>query len=290
MEIKSLLDSEIDSLFERSYRKYVNYAETWGLTLAFSQTNSVQKAEDLLSETMVNLAVQKQPTTLTQVHFAKSLLTISSKFATDRELDIDGFFSLPKVTRAVSVLKSRAKFQEKEIADVLNISVKAVEMHLEKSRLFFSKSKTWFKRPSDIIVTNSGKEIQWNSECPYWSKNSDRSSLDQDLQTLFSQYITNDLDAKTEKVLYGHFAVCKVCRENLVEFKDKYNSWVESHPYLEPTRNLSRRIQKYYKDAFHIQWDNRPNFWLGIKEMLNNPMHLIVFAFVAMLAFIFAKQ
>jgi lambda repressor-like predicted transcriptional regulator len=128
---------------------YLQWAESWGFTLAFSITQSLPKAEQCIADAMVALVVSSadKPEITSKapkaevLRFANSIWAHSKRHAF-QGVSSDLFFRASPVIRACVVLKVNAKFSRIQIAKALGISPSDVDASLAIARDTFYSGKT----------------------------------------------------------------------------------------------------------------------------------------------------
>ncbi|MBI3557437.1 MAG: hypothetical protein HY074_14325 [Deltaproteobacteria bacterium] len=180
--------------------RYTYWSETWGMSLAFAVTQSVEKSERIMADAIVALmaAVTEQqgvamiearlaqyhrnngaeltndlPTKakpapllhgITATRFAAVIWEMANAQAY-RGFGIDPFFRMPAIARAVVIMKIKAQFSRQQIAGVLRITANQVDDHLENARLLFSDGRPWVEASPELNIQGTS----WTPECPQWN-------------------------------------------------------------------------------------------------------------------------
>ncbi len=126
-------------LIQKSFSRelFTAWSESWGLSLAFAITQSVDDSEKAVSEAIValvarktngrhTLAIDDTEGEMEPTDFAAAIWQIALPKAF-RGFGADSFFKLPVSTRAIVMLKLRAKFSRQQIVDALDIPAEQIE-------------------------------------------------------------------------------------------------------------------------------------------------------------------
>lgn len=289
--MQGLLGTTLKNQQQNVAETYANWAETWGLSLAFGVTQSLEKSEKIISDCIVAIIAtdmakenaadlvtpfvdfsQTSVDSLTQPFpsFKPSPVRLASAIwqAADahayRGFGPDIFFKLPALTRAVVLLKTKARFSRVQIATALNLSFQKIDDHLENARLLFSSGKPWIGSSPEIEVT----DLTWNVKCA--------TAANPKLADFFDRYLGNDLDAQSNQKLQAHLVHCPSCRNCFFHFKKEYANWVSSIPTLEPHPKTKRLwigvTHMAFKTARNAQGaqPRKPRAWPGIKRVVQD--------------------
>lgn len=245
---------------------YLDWAQSWGVELAFAITQNVETAERCVADALVGLIASNAKLDATLVTFARAIWEASLPYAhrkffsngvgaTTAMVSLganDSFFKMPPISRALVVLKLKTKLSKSQIAQALSIDPTLVDDHLENARLLFSSGKPWI-RSSQIL------EHQLN-------------------ENLFASYIGNDLKQDEGQRIQSHLINCNDCREEFTEFKKNYTQWMQSLPWIEVDTQTIKSFKKISKKTFGItnftspikpmSW-RAPRFWPGFKRSLS---------------------
>lgn len=284
---------------------FSTWAESWGLSLAFAVTQSVDEAEKVVSEAIVALVARKtggkhsmalddSEAEFEPADFAAAIWQIATPKAF-QGFGADSFFKLPVLTRAVVMLKLRAKFSRQQIADSLGISPNQIESHLESARLLHSSGRSWLV-PSTAANTDAAQSAL--QICPQWErvyeiphKYVQKPSAKTDfLQEIFDRYVGNDLDNKTSQALHGHLVSCDACRTGFVHFRKTYNDWITTIPVVEADESLRKHLNGVSRSAARTLI-GRPNPWIALRALSRNwQIRVIGVLFLLNLLYVFLKR
>lgn len=263
--------------------RYLGFSENWGMSLSFAVTQSVEKAERIVADAIVALIARDDvedrknpssagasktelPTSATAVRFAQTVWELSNAEAF-RGFGADTFFRMPAIARAIVVLKTKAQFSRAQIAQILNVATSQVDDHLENARLLFSDGRPWIGASPGLQVAGAS----WAPECPQWKATAPRSELEgQDIQTIFANYVGNDLDTESGRKLHGHLVVCTTCRSNFAHFKRQYTDWTNSIPVIDTDPALKKHLTKVTKTALKMNRRAAPSPLPGIRRILRD--------------------
>lgn len=274
-------------------------SNVWALSFAYAMTSNQTLAEQIVADSIVayiseqftqNKITEIQNTvpkkyskfTKINIRLAHYIWEFSKRKAT-HNIDDDGFFKLLPITRAVCVLKTKAKMNKHQIAECLNLEEDLVELHLSKARLLFSHGKAWIEKSADIMDDG-------NLECPYWNSSTLRkvtSLEDADIQTLYSQYLGGDLDETTQAAMHAHFTICSVCIKNLVKFKEINQEWVSKIPTITLSNQTKNQFKKYIKQMNYYSDEPEPSFLAGVKRVFQDQKTQIFFVSMILLYVLF---
>ena len=296
---------------------FATWAQTWGLSLGFAITQSVDEAEKIVSDAIVALVARKSASPRTipledaetdfePTDFAATIWQLASPKAF-RGFGADSFFKLSVLTRAVVMLKLRARFSRGQIAEALDLPIDQIESHLESARLVHSGGRNW-------LVSPALNEVDGFATCPQWErvyqipqhyvwkakqkidgqkvqeKNADAVVRAEFLQEIFDRYVGNDLDDKTTKALHCHLSDCTTCRKGFVHFRKTYNDWVTTIPTVEADAALQKHLDGVSKQATR-QLAGNPTAWLAFKQSLRNPqLRAILVLLAAGLIYVYFKN
>lgn len=256
--------------------RYTTWSETWGLSMAFAVTQSVEKAERIVADVIVALIAQDaarpdsapKSASASAQRFATALWEQTNQQAY-RGFGADSFFRMPAVARAIVILKTRAQFSRHQISQIVGMTPEQIDDHLENARLLFSDGRPWIQASPDINVQGD----RWVPECPQWKATAPRSDEPgQAIQDVFARYVGNDLDLETGQKLHSHLIVCTVCRTSFAHFKRQYTDWVGSIPTIEADLELKKHLTKVTKMAFRVRAPGKgaPSPLPGIRRILRD--------------------
>ena len=282
------------NLENKANRKQSEYliecSNQWALTFAYTMTGSQTLAERIVADAIVaiiselvasvrdelknsqNPILPNPKLTELATRLAHYIWEFSKRKAV-QNLNEEGFFRLLPITRAVCILKTKAKFTRAQISEAINIEPELVEHQLTNGRLLFSNGSAWIEKSADTLEGDQ-------KECPYWNSSTLRkvmSSEDADIQTLFSQYIGGDLDEVTSSAMHSHFTICTVCRKNLVKFKEINQEWQSKIPTHQLSATTRQQYQKYIKQMNYYSDDPPPSFLSGVKKVFEDPKSRLFF-------------
>lgn len=264
---------ELEAIAEST--RYIRWAEGWGLQLAFAVTQSAERAESIVTETLFAAMTAGADAS----RFASIVWEISERQAF-RGASSDAFFKMAPVGRGVVVLKTKARFSTGQIARALGITPTQVSDLLENARMIFSRGRTWLKTSPTISASISN----WIPECPHWRKHDD---AHRDIQHMFARYLGEDLDPESGATLHSHLVVCTTCRTNLTAFKQRYLEWTASIPAIALEQGSRRQLEKTARMALKMQGELAPSPWPGVRKMWESRRTRVVLAGLGALAFIY---
>ncbi len=272
----------------KSAENLLNWSNSWGLSLAYSVTHSFDSAEEIVADASVALQASSSVANLSSsaraVKLARTIWDIASHRAYKLPTE-DTFFKMAPLTRAICVLRTKAKFSKIQIAESLGVGVGNVSEHLDNARLNFTDGRTWIESSAQPVV-NEGK-TEWAPECPYWKTTAPRSEARNEIsapeiQELFASYVEGDLLPHVEATLHGHFTSCKICRLNLQAFKDRHSAWTDSVPAISMSDSYEARLLRFLKQATRFTSGKaQPTLFSGARAMVATPtfwVGLVVFA------------
>ena len=271
--------------------RYTVWSETWGMSLAFAVTQSVEKSERIIADAIValvaavteqegvavvearlaqyrrdkgaeitdDLPTKAKPTPspllhgITATRFASVIWEMANAQAY-RGFGIDTFFRMPAIARAIVMMKTKAQFSRQQIAGILRITANQVDDHLENARLLFSDGRPWIEASPQLNV--NGQAESWTPECPQWNSAAPRQTNEEGgkhLQDIFAHYVGNDLDVDTGQRLHSHLIVCTACRSNFAHFKKQYADWSTSIPMIETAPEMRKHLTKVTKMALKVK-------------------------------------
>jgi hypothetical protein len=175
-----------------------------------------------------------------------------------RGYSADSFFKLPPVTRAIVLLKAKAKLSRQQIATALKIRISEVDAHLENSRLSFSSGKSWLEGSPAVFV----RDNSWMPDCPHWAVTA------QPIQEVFAHYAGGDLDPDSGQKLQSHLLVCTSCRGNFNHFKKQYLDWADAVPAIETDPSLKKHLTDVARLALKVSRKGPPSIWPGLRKVL----------------------
>jgi hypothetical protein len=290
--------------------RYSGWAESWGLSLAFAVTQSLEKSERIVADAIVAMvatdrereARQASARTATDAaeteaeisavsravaraanisaaslqsatRFARALWELSDRQAF-RGFGTDAFFRMPAVARAIVVLKLKGRFSCAQIAEIVSIKTPQVDDHLENARLLFSDGRSWLAPGGEALALIRADGERWSADCPNWRD---------DLQTTFAHYVGNDLDADAGAKLHSHLVVCTTCRASLSHFKQQYTDWAGSIPVLDPDREFRRQLERVTRMALKARprKGRPPSPMPGLRRVMRDTQVRAVFAIAA---------
>lgn len=253
--------------------RYTGWAEAWGLSLAFAITQSLEKSERIMGEAIASLVATAKALDPKDIHaavaprFASVVWEISNTQAY-RGFGTETFFKMPAVTRAVVMLKTKAKFSRAQIAQALALKPTQVDDHLENARLLYSSGQSWL----------GGSD--WISNCELAS----RVTKSAGLQGVFAHYIGNDLDSDSTRRLHVHLADCSSCRKSFSHFKQQYVDWMNSVPALEADLKTRKQWKQVTNLALRLNEPRSPSPWPGLKTMAREAqMRALLFGALSLL-------
>ncbi|MEW6057219.1 MAG: hypothetical protein AB1540_11450 [Bdellovibrionota bacterium] len=258
--------------------KYLAWAESWGLSLGYAVTQSVEKAERAVADAVVALTLQDQ---VTSERFAGVLWEFADREAY-RGFGSDLFFRMPAIARAAVVLKLKARFTRAQIASALKLSQRQLDSHLENARLLFSDGKSWTGATAGLEI----EEDRWVPNCKRWS-------AEAPIPEVFSHYIGNDLDPDTGTRLHEHMADCDTCRTSFSYFKKQYLDWASSVPSVEPDNEFKKQVEQVTLTALKLKNRKGPSPWPGLLRVIDESQVRVLLASLAVffiLQMIFSKK
>lgn len=280
--------------------RYTDWAGTWGVSLAFAVTQSVDAAEAIVADAIVgviaalaavtnasdaSLSVVKDsgrgatkrkasrfalPASVNAIRFATAIWDASQRQAF-RGHTQDPFFRMSPATRAAVLLKLKVGFSRDAVAVILGLPPALVNEHLQNARLLFAKGKAWIVESPGVTVPESplpfGAAKTWIPECPQWA-----GSDGYDVQDLWARYLGHDLDPAAEGHLHQHLIACSVCRASFVKFKDGYADWASAIPIVEVEPELKSHLRKISRMALSAHdKPGAPSPWPGMRKLLRDP-------------------
>lgn len=294
---------------------FSTWSQNWGLSLAFAITQSVDESEKVVADAIVALVARKTSARTMAVDdteaefepsdFAATIWELASSKAF-RGFGADSFFKLPVLTRAVVMLKLRARFSRSQIADSLDVTVEQVDSHLESARLVHTGGRSWLISPTE-------QSTEAFSTCPQWERvysvpqhfvwkanqksttqnekaNTDVFAKTEFLQEVFDRYVGNDLDTKTTQALHTHLTDCTTCRNGFVHFRKTYNDWMTTIPVVEPDAELQKHIEGVSKYAAKTL-SNEPSPFTAVKAVFRNTQFRAILVFLVLsFLYIYMKQ
>ena len=268
---------------------YGDWAQTWGLALAFAITQNLEMAEQALAEALVaSVAAKPAPGATVDgvelmadepqeyfVKFAARIVQMAVPRAF-RGASTDEFTKLPLVTRAAVMLKVKGKFSRAQIARALTTDEGTVERMLEGARLAFTRGKPWLASSAFRRQLDDARLV---APCP-----------NPDDGRLYAKYLENDLPTEEVMRLHKHFVGCTPCRTNLLHFKNTYSDWLFTLPEPEITRATTGYIKKMIQLGRRARAEARasamPSPWPGVKKLLQErqtPLLILSFALCMLL-------
>ncbi len=268
----------------------------WAISFAYAMTGNERLSERIVADSIVALISeqyaeiksklnQTENVPITQLKYTEISVRLAhyiwefSKRKAVTGSPSDEFFGLLPITRAVCILKTKAKFNRSQICESLRLTEDLVEYHLTKARLLFTHGRAWIEKSADVISDG-------NLECPYWNASTLRtitSMEDADIQNLYSQYLGGDLDESTQAAMHAHFTICNICRKNLIKFKEINQEWVDKIPSISLSDQTRNQYKKYIKQMNYYSSDPEPSFWAGIKKVFQDPKTQVIYAVIIIL-------
>lgn len=228
--------------------------------MAYAITRSFEEAEQVIAEVSVALMTAESLRAMRRLNpaedvgsvshklkFAHSVYELASKKAF-RLLTDETFFRLSPIARAICILKMNARFSNEHIATIVGIEETQVDLHLENARKLFSNGRSW--TDSEVF------------DCPYWKSTTPYgdSIIQEDVQSLFAQYIEEDLPKNVSAAMNEHFNVCVSCRNNLAHFKKMHADFAASVPHVNPSKSMDKVLPKFLSQTTQMILDPRPTF------------------------------
>lgn len=234
---------------------YLSLTQSWGMTLVFSVTQSLELSEKTVAEAVVALIateVKSEAKRLTSTEraelFAKTLCEMALPLAF-RGFTTESFYRMTPVARAAVILKVRAGFSMPRLSKILALTESRVEEFLENARLLFSSGSPWVE--SGVELSGAGHF----------------SPAREDLQDTFAKYLGADLDADESRKLQDHLMDCDGCRKNFSYFKHRYSEWQSSLPQISLEADQQKKLKKISKMAFAAD-RSIPNPWAGMRAVM----------------------
>ncbi len=262
---------EVEKHQKRMSEKYVGWAQGWGVTLAYSVTQSQELSERSVAEAIVALIAKEMetpknksnlslPASVHAVKFAKAIWDHTQKQAF-QGFSTEPFFKMPPVTRALVVLKTKAQLLRHQLAEIFSLSINQVDRELENAKLQFSRGKPW-------IENTQSAHVEFGLE-PH---------------TLFAQYLGKDLNLDLENKLHLHLLNCKDCRAQLIQFKQNYEAWEKSIPQVDMDSKTKKFFQTTALKTFKASRKALPNPLAGARKVLTQvQMQALIFGFLSLL-------
>lgn len=255
---------------------YADWAQNWGLAVAYAVTQNLETAEQALAEALV-AAVAAKPASVPGgdvdgialipepqeylVKFAARVVQMSVPRAF-RGNSPDEFMKLPTAARAAVMLKVKGKFSRSQMAKALGAEEATVERLLENARLTFTRGQSWLANATFRRQLDDAKLV---APCP-----------NPEDGRLFAKYLENDLPSDDVLRLHKHFVGCTPCRTNLLHFKNTYSDWLFSLPEPEITKATTNHIKKMIQLGRRARTEARaaaataPSPWPGIKKLFQD--------------------
>jgi hypothetical protein len=292
---------EIQKNYFNFKNEILEWASEFGYTLSYAITRSFDESKKIIQDvtSLAVLAFVSKKQENKKLYFAKLIFNMSMPYAYQVFTE-DKFFSLSPKTRAIFVLKNLGFFNNEEIAKILNLSLLEVKTLIENSKILLTKKASWFETSIDLEINETktqglyGQEIkqyELKFNCPYWIKTSPYGDalMQEDLNSLFFDYLENTLDKNQVLLMNEHFKNCKACMQALQSFKQNYLNWKNSFTRLNLEEKEIKSLNKILDSFLNLNSTYVEKFFKILKEIFTNKKNLFFIALYFVTLFLIIK-